>query len=370
MKQLTLSDKLKGMGKEFFLQTSTNPDTGMGTCILFESGNPIDIIKFKLSSNNDKATAIVERYHNVHYQRLQRLSQFYEQMADETDASVLEMLAVSLLDQKLYKEALEILNKAVSLDARNSRLYNYLGFTCMVLEDYQKAHEYLVKAVEMAPDFPDYHNNLGMVFLKQGKCYQASKSFEKAIDLNIYYGEAYYNLALAVILNGIKKDDYDLAENLEENATKLLGKSVGFNPILNNEYLQQGLNALRKKDLDNAFKVLSKGYHKVVGGRFLKSNYYFHLEYLFNNGLLSKEVVISHIKKLHKLLETNPNYPDLYNDLGTTYTVLAQLYSQHAVEAYQKALKINPEYKTAMKNLKLTQNELKGLKTLLKAILK
>ena len=31
---------------------------------------------------------------------------------------------------------------------------------------------------------------------------------------------------------------------------------------------------------------------------------------------------------------------------------------------------MNPNYKTALKNLKLTQNELKGLKTLLRAILK
>ncbi len=222
----------------------------------------------------------------------------------------------------------------------------------------------------MEPDFPDYHNNLGTVLLKQGKCYQASKSFEKAIDLNIYYGEAYYNLALAIILNGIKKDDYDLAQNLEENAIKLLRKSVGFNSTLNNEYFQQGLNALKSKDLDGAFKVLSKGYDKTIRGKFLKNNYYFHLEYLLSNGHLSKEVVVNHIKKIQKLLEINSNYPDLYNDLGMAYAVMAQLYSQHAVEAYQKALKINPEYKTAMKNLKLIQNELKGLKTLLKAILK
>lgn len=370
MKQLTLSNKLKGMGKEFFLQTSANPDAGKGTCILFEGGNPVDIIEFRLSGNNNQAAAIVEDYHKVRCQKLQRLSQMYDRLTDETDASVLEMLAVSLLDQKLFKEAEAILEKAVNLAARNSRLLNYLGFTCMMLEDYQKAYEYLIKAVELDSAFPDYHNNLGMVLLKQGRCYQASKYFEKAIDLNIYYAEAYYNLALAIILNGIKKDDYNLAKNLVENAIKLLGKSVGFNPAFNNDYLQKGLNALKNKDLETAFEVLSKGYNKAVRGKFPKSNYYFRLEYIFNDDLLSKDVVVNHIKKLHKLLETSPSYPDLYNDLGMAYTVLAQSYCQRAVEAYQKALKINPEYKTAMKNLKLTQNELKGLKTLLKAILK
>jgi tetratricopeptide (TPR) repeat protein len=188
--------------------------------------------------------------------------------------------------------------------------------------------------------------------------------------LNVYYAEAYYNLAMTVILNGIKKEDFKLSHNLKDRATSLLAKSVGFNPAFKNDYLQNGLDALENNDLDQAFIELSQGYDEAADGGHPKRIYEFHLEYLFRHDLVREDFVIKHIKHLRKQLELHPNYPDLYNELGLAYTVLTQFHSDRAVEAYQKALNLNPNYRTALKNLKLIQNEMKGLKTLLKAMLK
>jgi tetratricopeptide (TPR) repeat protein len=370
MEQMMLTSKLKGMGKEFFLQTSGDPNNGKGVSILFEGGNPIDVSEFSLPGDAKQAAGVIDEYHKQRYERFIKLSELYAELLDETDPSILEKLALSLIDQKLFMEAAGTLERSIKHAARNSRLLNYLGLTYMELEEHGKAGDYFARAIEISPDYPDYYNNLGKAYLKQGECLKAARSFEKAIELNVYYAEAYYNLAMAVVLNGIKREDYDLALNLEDKATNLLAKAVGFDPGFKNDFLQNCLDALENKDHEKSFIELSKGYDQATMDKFPKRTFDFNLDYLFNHENLREESVVRHIKMLLKQLEKHPNHPDLYNDLGMAYTVLTQFHSDRAIEAFQKALKLNPDYKIAMKNLKLIQNELKGLKTLLKAILK
>lgn len=370
MEQLTLTNKLKGMGKEFFLQTTADPQKGTGTSILFEGGNPLDITEFKITDDGRTAAAIVEEFHRNRLEKFNRLNELYSELSNETDPSILEKLALSLVDQKLYREAAEILEKTLVDASQNSRLWNHLGLINLELHEYDKARDNFERAIQLNPEYPDYHHNLGRAYLMLGKCLLAYRSFEKAIELNVYFGEAYYNMALAVIMNGIKREDYGLAQNLEDRATGLLAKAVGFNPLFKNDFLQKGIDALSNKDLQQAYSLISQGYELACESKFPKKTYYFHLDYLFRHELLKEDAVIRHIKKLQKLIEKYPNFPDLYNELGLAYTVLAQYHSDRAIEAYEKALKINPNYRTALKNLKLTQNELKGLKTLLRAILK
>lgn len=365
-----LTSKLKGMGKDFFLQTSGDPETGLGVSVLFKDGQPIDSVEFKLPGNKSQAAGAVDEYHKNRFGKFTELSELYAELIDETEAPILEKLALALADHKLYKEAAIVFERGVKHASKNSQLLNYLGLTYLELEDYEKSYGCFNKAIKLNPDFPDYYNNIGKALLKQGECFKASKSFEKAIELNVYYAEAYYNLAMAMILNGVKREDYNLAQNLEDNAVNLLAKSIGFDPKFKNEHYQKGLDALENKDLENAFIELSKGFDKTTIGNFPKKTYDFQLEYLFRNELLREDIVVKHIKSKKKLLEIHPNYPDLYNDLGMGYTVLTQFHSDRAIEAFEKALKLNPKYKVALKNLKLIQNELKGLKTLLKAILK
>jgi len=58
-----LTSKLKGMGKEFFLQTSGDPQNGKGTSVLFENGNPIDLIEFRLPKDSQQAASVIDEFH-------------------------------------------------------------------------------------------------------------------------------------------------------------------------------------------------------------------------------------------------------------------------------------------------------------------
>ena len=49
--------------------------------------------------------------------------------------------------------------------------------------------------------------------------------------------------------------------------------------------------------------------------------------------------------------------------------LLCRYITQKAVFEYQKALQLNPHYKKAERNMKLCENDLKGIDLLLKAML-
>ena len=73
----------------------------------------------------------------------------------------------------------------------------------------EKAIKAFEKGIELSPDYPDLHNDLGCTYLQLNKCGEAVKSFEKAIELNKYYQNAYLNLATALCLNVMEKEDFE-----------------------------------------------------------------------------------------------------------------------------------------------------------------
>ena len=48
----------------------------------------------------------------------------------------------------------------------------------------------------MNPNYPEPHNNLGIVLRALGKLVEAEQSFNKAININLQYASAHYNLTI------------------------------------------------------------------------------------------------------------------------------------------------------------------------------
>jgi tetratricopeptide (TPR) repeat protein len=77
--------------------------------------------------------------------------------------------------------------------------------------DSEKAMRAFQKGLELAPGYADLHNDLGVAHLKLERCRDAAASFERALECNRYYQAALLNLAIALALNVVLKQDYDLA---------------------------------------------------------------------------------------------------------------------------------------------------------------
>ncbi len=69
-----------------------------------------------------------------------------------------------------------------------------------------------------------------------------------------------------------------------------------------------------------------------------------------------------------KLLKKYPSHADIYKDLGLAYCMLRNYINEKAINSFQRALEINPEFEKAQRNFKLSSYERTGSEIFLKAI--
>ncbi len=92
--------------------------------------------------------------------------------------------AITTGNREIIKEAIngaEILNKL--LRRKSNTAYFTLGMAHFMMGDMDKAEEYYKKAIEWQPFIADIHNNLGIIYLNQGKTALAMKALEEAIEI-------------------------------------------------------------------------------------------------------------------------------------------------------------------------------------------
>ena len=95
------------------------------------------------------------------------------------------------------RPALEQLQQVRGVAPDNPRLYFNLGLVHSSMEDWERAASNFEKALELNSDYGEAWNNLGQVRQAQGRMQQARQAYEKALELEGYMTPefAYYNLA-------------------------------------------------------------------------------------------------------------------------------------------------------------------------------
>ena len=91
------------------------------------------------------------------------------------------------------------LTQAIKLDSENARYRQLLGTLYLYNQDYQAAERETLLALKYDPGFAEGHNNLGLIYLSQGKLSEAAAEFRKALE-NLSYPTpefAAYNLGKA-----------------------------------------------------------------------------------------------------------------------------------------------------------------------------
>lgn len=73
-------------------------------------------------------------------------------MPIEFKCEYLNHIAYSLINMKLYREAEEMLNRIITLDANNANAYCNLGSICFYENDYETALDYLKFALKLKPN--------------------------------------------------------------------------------------------------------------------------------------------------------------------------------------------------------------------------
>jgi Tfp pilus assembly protein PilF len=233
-----------------------------------------------------------------------------------------------------------------SQDQELIRMYmveSYLGYAKQLSGDgnYREAADVLEKAVALEPRYADVHSGLGALYTKLDKVEQSRECFSHALEINPGYLKARIMLA---------KSYHDA--NDFEKALSELEKSLSTSPTFFTEQVKELIRLIRfgspAEDRENAF-------HRL-------------LEEKPTSSQVSKQVALEAIQngeyeaaanELKKALSVSPNYPDLHNLLGIAYANRGM--ADDAIMEFETALKIHPEYLKARLNLALALYE-KGLR--------
>jgi tetratricopeptide (TPR) repeat protein len=291
-----------------------------------------------------------------------------------------------LLEQKYYKAAKTVFEELTESDSKNHEAFHYLGRSLFELEEYEKSVNALEKSIKIHPTSSDYHvwlgdalayrarevNKLSMIMIA-GKM---KKSYEKAVELDpdnvdARWGLMQYLLAAPAIGGGSKEKAKEQAQEIMR-----LDKNRGHEALLLVYANEKNLDSLEKQALEAiafnekniTFKVyLSYAYHA-------RSEYDKAFDFcektlievsdkapfLYQIGRVSAlsgerlDRGIECLKMyLNSELETTsitPGKDMAYWDMGRIYEHKNDIES--ATTAYERALKINPNFEYAKKALK------------------
>jgi Tfp pilus assembly protein PilF len=107
------------------------------------------------------------------------------------------LLAKYYQERGRHREAIEELEKTISIDLAYVKAYNRLGISYDKLGHFPRAAAYYKNALALNPELDYVLNNLGYSYILQGKYDEAVKSLEKAVDLNNRNKQYHNNLGLA-----------------------------------------------------------------------------------------------------------------------------------------------------------------------------
>jgi tetratricopeptide (TPR) repeat protein len=154
-----------------------------------------------------------------------------------------------------WPNAQQVLITAITKRPDDPRFHNELGFVYQKRGYFDLAMEEYTKAIVLDPYYLEAFYNRGTLFVKWGQALAAQKDFEKAIQIDKNYAKAYNNLGLLLQIYLGKPDEalknYKTAIDLEPD-----NPTYHFN--LSQLYKQMGKNDLANEEQERAKALAAK----------------------------------------------------------------------------------------------------------------
>lgn len=291
-----------------------------------------------------------------------------------------------LLEQKDYKAAKTVFKKLTKSDSKNHEAFYYLGRSLFELEEYKKSVEALEKSIKIHPTSSDYHVLLGNALIYRARevnmlsmiviAGKVKEAFEKAVELDptnvdARWGLMQYLLAAPAIGGGSKEKAKEQAQeimrydkNRGHEALLLIYDNEGVPDLVE----KQALEAIAFNEKNIKFRVyLSYAYRD-------KSEYDKAFDFcekmlvelpdkapfLYQIGrtsAVSGERLDRGIECLKMYLNSEVETTSITPGKNIAYWEMGRIYEhkndiESAINAYERALEINPNFKNAKKALK------------------
>jgi tetratricopeptide (TPR) repeat protein/S1-C subfamily serine protease len=260
---------------------------------------------------------------NFHSSILQKQSVVYRFLGDFSTSAGREREA-----RENYEQALTVINQAISLVPNNSNHYNEKWLVLYELKRYDEGLAAINQAINLAPRAVWYVNR-GILYYNQQKYDLALSDWNKAIDINPNFAEAYNNRGN--LYSDLQKYDLALSD---------WNKAIDINPNFAEAYNNRGnlYSDLQKYDL------AISDYSKAID---INPNYAWAY---YNRGILyyNQQKYELALSDWNKAIDINPNFAEAYNNRGNLYSDLQKY--ELALSDYSKVIDINPNLAQAYYN--------------------
>jgi tetratricopeptide (TPR) repeat protein len=238
-------------------------------------------------------------------------------------------------------DAISDLNKAIEINSRSAPAFLHRGFAYRRKGDSDRAIAEYSRALSINPNFAEAYSYRGYVRNSEEDFASALADFNKAISISDKYAEAYAGRGAAyhgLVDYEAAIRDYTRAIELEpKNAKYFNGRGVAYH---DRAYL-------RTKSADDFNKAIADYTSAIELERNFAAAYK-------NRGYTRRVTndLEGAIKDYTEALRLNPS-PDVFSRRGYAYELRGKTGDRALAEAdYREAIKIDPTYETAKRNLK------------------
>lgn len=342
MEAYFLNSKLVDNNKEYIVKTTNDVDSGSVLSEVFVNGDLADTIKFPTPEyvDQNEMETFVESTHQNRKKELELLLSAYHQTLDSKKTKMLYHLGLAFYYKRFYVEALDLFIRTIKSNKEFNNAYKYLSMTHLKLGNNRDALVAAEKAISLKPNYADYRNCLGEVFLANGKYDDALVEFKKASEINLYYGDAYFNLGLTNILLAQNSKDSKLSKYINQ-ILDYVKKALMTDPEYNLELIDKGQKVLESCDLIGSYDIFTQAKYENKERKRYKTAL-LQMKYVIHPDLVSEEIMSERIGYLENEIKYNPSYVDLYSELATCYLNQGIMNWRKGIELYKKALEIKP----------------------------
>lgn len=371
MTSFELREEIDHGGRKYFLQTSLLSEKGLIQSSFFKNGVLFDTVQLSTDgkASSDELKKAAKEVHLENKRKFLVILNVSERVSSSDDPRPHVRIAQALFKRHLYQEALQEAQKSIDKGNKDSLPRMLIGESHYEMGNLDEAFDATNAGIDIHPEYPDLHNLMGKIHLKRQKCRLAIECFNRAIGLNLYYGEPYFNLARAFLLNTIVKEDYELSKELDATFISNLERATQLDPFLAGDNLEEAKKFFREKDYRSTYEILETANRKSIRGGVDDIVLDLHMMLLCDGEDLKEEEIEKYLHRVREIVDQNPTFADGYNSLGVLYTAKCKIYMDRASKAFRKALEVNSNYKRAKKNLRLSENDRQGIFILLKALL-
>ena len=349
METYQLKSKLVESNREYLIRTSNDTTSSAISSEVFINGELAESIKHLHPSEytEDDVIALLKQTHSEKKKSIENLMEAFKTAMKDNNPESMIQLGITFYCMQYLPEAEELFKSALNAKPDFDKAQFYLSKTYLDWGYTDRAVSYAKMAVEKCPTYADYHNNYGVALQSINENVKAISEFEEAIKLNLYYGEAYYNMGIAWINSVISDSSIDSATDTIPHIMDCFNKALLVIPDIDKPLFEKGLAILESGGLMDAKDIFLK-VHQAISKNYREDLSRLNMKYVLDSGLISIPSLEDQISYLEHQIQKNPSYVDVSADLSQYYLEIAGLYWKKGVDQFIATRKINPNLEKAI----------------------